>query len=150
MHDDVLVPGVIMRATFAPIAVFAACLLVRGHNLPGGGFAAGIVFTIALILQYMAGGTRWFEERLRIRPVWLVGSGLALAAATGAGSWFFAHPFLTTHTAHVTLPLLGPLHLPSAFLFDLGVFLLVVGSTGLALIALAHQSVRAHRAEREP
>ncbi len=150
VHDDVLVPGVIMRAMFAPIAVFAAYLLVRGHNLPGGGFAAGIVFTIALILQYMAGGTRWFEERLRIRPVWLVGSGLALAAATGAGSWFFAHPFLTTHTAHVTLPLLGPLHLPSAFLFDLGVFLLVVGSTGLALIALAHQSVRAHRAEREP
>ena len=71
-----------------------------------------------------------------------MGAGLALAGATGAGSWLFAHPFLTSHTARLTLPLLGELHLPSAFFFDLGVFSLVVGATGLILIALAHQSTR--------
>jgi multicomponent K+:H+ antiporter subunit A len=71
-----------------------------------------------------------------------VGAGLLLAAATGAGAWLFAHPFLTSHTPHVELPLIGALHLPSAFLFDLGVFSLVVGATGLILIALAHQSLR--------
>jgi multicomponent K+:H+ antiporter subunit A len=147
--DDMLVPGLIMRAMFAAITVLALYLLYRGHNLPGGGFVAGLTFTVAVILQYMAGGTRWFEDRLRIRPAWLVGCGLALAAATGAGSWFFAHPFLASHVAHVSLPLLGDVHLPTAMLFDVGVFLLVVGSTGLTLIALAHQSLRAHRAERE-
>jgi multicomponent K+:H+ antiporter subunit A len=65
-----------------------------------------------------------------------------VAAATGAGAWFFGYPFLTSHTAHVTLPILGALHVPSAFLFDLGVYSLVVGATGLILIALGHQTMR--------
>jgi multicomponent K+:H+ antiporter subunit A len=146
--DDLLVPGVIMRLMFAVIGMFAIYLLVRGHNLPGGGFVAGLTFAVAVILQYMAGGTRWSEERLDLRPVRLVGVGLLVAAATGAGAWFFAHPFLTSHTAHVTLPLVGELHLPSAIAFDVGVFLLVVGATALILIALAHQSIRSHRAPR--
>jgi multicomponent K+:H+ antiporter subunit A len=49
----------------------------------------------------------------------------------------------------VELPLVGELHLPSAFAFDVGVFLLVVGATALILIALAHQSTRSHRAPRQ-
>jgi multicomponent K+:H+ antiporter subunit A len=71
-----------------------------------------------------------------------MGVGLLGAAATGAGAWAWSHPFLTSHTAHFTLPLLGELHLPSAFFFDLGVFALVVGAIALILIALAHQSLR--------
>jgi multicomponent K+:H+ antiporter subunit A len=147
--DDVRVPGVLMRGLFAPIIVFAMYLLFRGHDLPGGGFAAGIVFAIGIILQYMAGGTRWAEERLVLRPVRLMGIGIGLAAATGAGAWLFAHPFLTSHVVHVFVPLIGDMHLPSAFLFDIGVFFLVVGATSLLLIAIAHQSLRARRAERE-
>jgi len=147
--DDAFVPGVLMRAMFAPIFVFAMYLLLRGHNEPGGGFAAGIVFAIGLILQYMASGTRYVESRLVLRPVRLMGLGIGLAALTGAGAWLFAHPFLTSHVAHVDVPLLGDVHLPSAFLFDIGVFLLVIGATTLMLIAIAHQSLRAHRGERE-
>ena len=146
--NDLVVPGVIMRAMFAPIVVLALYLLLRGHDLPGGGFVAGITLAIAIIVQYMAAGTRWVEDRLRIRPVRMMGIGLALAGATGAGAWLFAHPFLTSHVAHVALPVFGEVHLPSAFLFDIGVFLLVVGATTLILIALAHQSLRAHREER--
>jgi multicomponent K+:H+ antiporter subunit A len=149
LADDLLVPGVIMRAMFAVIGVVAIYLLLRGHNQPGGGFVAGLTFAVGLILQYMAGGTRWIEDRLDIRPMQSVGLGLLLAAATGAGAWVFAHPFLTSHVAHMTLPIVGEVHLPSAFFFDIGVFLLVVGATTLILIALAHQSVRAHRRERE-
>jgi multicomponent K+:H+ antiporter subunit A len=147
--DDLTVAGVLMRAMFAAITVFAIYLLVRGHNLPGGGFVAGLTFAVALILQYMAGGTRWFEERLAIRPVWLIGLGLIVSAGTGAGAWFFARPFLTSGLGHANLPLLGEVHVPSAFFFDIGVFLLVVGATTLILIALAHQSLRAHRIEHE-
>ena len=140
--EDILVPAVLMRILFPVIAVLAFYLLLRGHNLPGGGFVAGITLAVAVILQYMAGGTRWAESGLTIRPTRWIGLGLLLAGTTGAGAWLFAHPFLTSHTAHLTLPLLGELHLPSAFFFDLGVFSLVVGATGLILIALAHQSVR--------
>jgi len=88
------------------------------------------------------------EWRLELRPVRLIGVGLLLAAVTGAGAWFFAHPFLTSHTARFEWPIVGEIHLPSAIAFDLGVFSLVVGATALILIALAHQSVRGHRVPR--
>ena len=71
--------------------------------------------------------------------------GLLLALFTGAGAWWFGYPFLTSHTAHLTLPLLGEVHIASALFFDAGVFAAVVGSTLLILTALAHQSVRGHR-----
>ena len=120
--EDLLVPGVIMRFMFPAIGLLAVYLLLRGHNLPGGGFVAGLTLAVAVILQYMAGGTRWAEDRLAIRPMRWMGAGLLLGGATGAGAWLFAHPFLTSHTAHLRVPVLGELHLPSAFLFDLGVF----------------------------
>jgi multicomponent K+:H+ antiporter subunit A len=148
--DDLLVPAVIMRLMFPMIAMLAVYLLLRGHNLPGGGFVAGLTMAVAVILQYMAGGTRWTEARLAIRPVRWVGAGLLLAAATGAGAWVWSRPFLTSHIAHLELPVIGELHLPSALAFDLGVFSLVVGATGLVLIALAHQSTRSHRAPPRP
>jgi multicomponent K+:H+ antiporter subunit A len=141
-REEMFVPAVIMRLMFPAIALFAAYLLWRGHNAPGGGFAAGVALAIAMILQYMAGGTRWAEDRLALRPMRWMGAGLLVAGATGAGALAFGYPFLTTHTAHLALPILGDLHVPSAFLFDIGVFSLVVGATGLILIALAHQSVR--------
>jgi multicomponent K+:H+ antiporter subunit A len=139
-----------MRFMFPAIGVLAIYLLMRGHNLPGGGFVAGLTMAVAIILQYMGGGTRWAEGRLEIRPLRWIGVGLLFAVATGAGAWLFAHPFLTSHTAHVELPLIGELHVPSALVFDLGVFSVVVGATALTLIALAHQSVRSHRAPQKP
>lgn len=74
-----------------------------------------------------------------------IGVGWLVAIATGAGSWVAGYPFLTSHTFHFTLPVVGAVHLPSATFFDIGVFALVVGSTLLILTALAHQSVRSHR-----
>jgi len=64
---------------------------------------------------------------------------------TGLGSLLWGYPFLTTHTAHFSLPVLGEIHVASALFFDIGVFAVVVGATLLILTALAHQSVRAHR-----
>ena len=141
-EDDLRVPAAIIRVMFPAIVVLAAFLLLRGHNLPGGGFVAGITLVIAVILQYMAAGTRRTEAQLGLRPLRWMGSGLLLAAATGAGSWLLAHPFLTSHTPKVVLPVLGEMHLPSAFLFDVGVAAVVFGASGLILIALAHQSLR--------
>ncbi|MCK0538061.1 monovalent cation/H+ antiporter subunit A [Alcanivorax quisquiliarum] len=145
LRGDTMVPGLFMRALMPVLMVMAIYLFMRGHNLPGGGFVAGLVMSVAIILQYMVGGTVWVEENLPIRPHIWIGSGLLLALFTGLGAWVFGFPFLTSHSPHPVLPLLGEVPLPSAFLFDLGVFLLVVGATVLMLIALGHQSVRSHR-----
>jgi multicomponent K+:H+ antiporter subunit A len=136
-----------MRWLFPVIVAFAAFLLLRGHDLPGGGFIAGITLAIGFILQYLAGGTRWTEDRLRIRPVYWIGAGLLLALATGAAAWIFGLPFLTASFQYAELPVLGKVPLASALLFDIGVFVLVVGATVLILIAIAHQSLRSAKPE---
>ncbi|RDE09155.1 monovalent cation/H+ antiporter subunit A [Pelagibacterium lacus] len=136
------VSSIIMHWMFPVIVVLAAYLFFRGHDAPGGGFAAGIAMSIAFLLQYMAGGTRWVEERLRVLPVRWIGSGLLIAALTGLGSWVFGYPFLTSFFQYTELPIVGRVPTASALLFDLGVFALVVGATVLMLIAIAHQSVR--------
>ncbi|MNR38099.1 Na(+)/H(+) antiporter subunit B [compost metagenome] len=82
---------------------------------------------------------------MSLRPLRWMGTGLLCATLTGVGAMLLGYPFLTTHTAHLHLPLLGDTHLASALFFDIGVFTVVVGSTLLILTALAHQSVRGHR-----
>ncbi len=144
--DYLYVPRVVMHLMFPIIAVFAAYLFLRGHDAPGGGFAAGVAMSIAFILQYMASGTRWVEERLRVLPLRWIGLGLLLAAGTGLGATFFGVPFLTSYYEYLELPVLGRIPISSATVFDLGVFVLVVGATVLMIIALAHQSIRSPRA----
>ena len=150
VSDWLVVPSVLTRLLFPVIAVAAVFLLLRGHDLPGGGFSAGLVLSIAFILQYMIGGADWVEERLLLRPLRWIAGGLLLAAGTGLGAMLFGLPFLTTHYSYVDLPLIGPVPVASALLFDIGVFALVVGATVLMLIALAHQSVRGRRSTARP
>jgi multicomponent K+:H+ antiporter subunit A len=140
-----MIPAIYLRLLTPVIVLVAAYLFMRGHNLPGGGFVAGLTFSIAIILQYMLAGTTWVEARLHLRPQRWLFVGLVVSSLTGIGAFIWGYPFLTSHTAHLTVPLLGELHFPSAFLFDLGVFAVVVGSTMLILVALAHQSLRSHR-----
>ena len=131
-----------------PIAILIAThLFLRGHNAPGGGFVAGLVVALAFVSQYMVAGAHWVEERMHLAVLRWIGAGLLLVLATGLGSLIWGYPFLTSHGAHLTLPWLGDIHLPSATLFDAGVFAVVVGAVLLILVALAHQSLRGQRAE---
>lgn len=141
-----MIPAVYLRFLLPFMGIIAVYFFMRGHNLPGGGFVAGLIFATAVIVQYMVAGTDWVESHLRLRPHRWIAWGLVTACVTGLGAWLFGYPFLTSHTAHLDLPLLGQIHVPSAFVFDLGVFLVVVGTTMLILVALAHQSLRSHRA----
>ncbi|MBX9843337.1 MAG: monovalent cation/H+ antiporter subunit A [Xanthobacteraceae bacterium] len=152
VKNAMAIPALMMTVLFPVICAVAVFLLLRGHDLPGGGFVAGVTMAVAFILQYMARGTIWVEARLRILPVRWMGIGLLLAVGTGAAAWLFNRPFLSSSFSYLELPLLGAVPLASALLFDLGVFALVVGATVLMLIAIAHQSVRSHRAPavREP
>jgi multicomponent K+:H+ antiporter subunit A len=142
------IPGLILQLMVPTILLFAAHLFLRGHDLPGGGFAAGLTASVALILLYMAGGVRWVEARIRVAPVRWIAVGLLIALATGAAPWLFGYPFLTSWSTYLDLGPLGRIPLATAVLFDLGVFLLVFGSVTLILTAIAHQSLR--RPRRSP
>jgi multicomponent K+:H+ antiporter subunit A len=149
LKETMLIPRVVMRWMFPFILLLAAHLFLRGHDLPGGGFAAGIAVAIAFVLQYMASGARWVEERLTIRPIVWIGLGLLISVVSGVGAWVFGQPFLTTWFQYADLPILGRVPLASAVVFDLGVVVLVVGATVLMLVALAHQSLRKSRPQDE-
>jgi multicomponent K+:H+ antiporter subunit A len=144
------VPFALTRALFPVMLVVAVYLLLRGHDLPGGGFSAGMVVAIAVLAQYRVGGAAWTEHHIRLRPVVWMGAGLMVAALAGAGALAFGRPFLTTYFDYAVLPVVGRVPLASALVFDIGVFMLVVGATLLMLVALAHQSVRGHRASPRP
>ena len=145
-----MVPAVLVRLLLPVAVVVSMYLFMRGHNQPGGGFVAGLVMSVAFILQYMVAGTQWVEAQMRLRPLRWMGAGLLCATVTGLGAVAMGYPFLTTHTAHLHLPLLGDVHVASALFFDVGVYTVVVGATLLILTALGHQSVRAHRPSSLP
>jgi multicomponent K+:H+ antiporter subunit A len=145
-----LVPTVLGRMLLPVAGMVSVFFLLRGHDAPGGGFVGGLVMATGFIVQYLVNGAFWVESRLRIRPTYWIASGLLLAVATGAGPWIAGRVFLTSRTIDVELPLIGPLHLSSTLLFDIGVYLLVVGATILMLVALAHQSLRSHRVAAGP
>ena len=137
----------LVMATFArlllPLALLVSVFIfLRGHNLPGGGFIAGLITAIALIMQYLANGVAWTHARLPARTHPWIAAGLVVALLTGLASWLFGRPFLTSAFGHPSLPLLGELPLASAMAFDLGVYLVVVGATLLILInlGLAHHA----------
>jgi multicomponent K+:H+ antiporter subunit A len=115
------------------VAVF---ILLRGHNLPGGGFIAGLITAVALIVQYLANGIDWTASRLRTDMHRVVGAGLALATGTGLVAMGLGYPFLTSTFTHLHWPVVGEFELASAMAFDFGVFLVVVGATVLILVQL--------------
>jgi multicomponent K+:H+ antiporter subunit A len=126
-----------------PLALLVSVFIfLRGHNVPGGGFIAGLITAVALILQYMASGIDWTRERWRVHYHPVVAAGVLIAVATGAGSWLFGRPFLTSAFGHFHLPLIGEFELASAMLFDLGVYLTVVGVVMLILANLGKLTKR--------
>jgi multicomponent K+:H+ antiporter subunit A len=123
-------------------------IFLRGHNAPGGGFIAGLVVSVALLIQYMAFGIKQGQALIPVRYDRMAGVGLLIALMTGVGSFLLGFPFLTSYTAHPVLPLLGEIGLATAAAFDLGVFLVVVGSTLLTVMTLAR--VTGPAADEEP
>ncbi|MCP5290209.1 MAG: monovalent cation/H+ antiporter subunit A [Burkholderiaceae bacterium] len=132
------------RVVLPMALVVTAFIFWRGHNLPGGGFIAGLVTAVALVLQYMAMGQARAEAVVhgaagRRFTRW-IGIGLGIAWLTGTGAFLLGKPFLTSAHGHPTVPLLGELPLATAALFDLGVYVTVVGATMLMLSVLGAAS----------
>ncbi|WP_376987258.1 monovalent cation/H+ antiporter subunit A [Bosea sp. R86505] len=139
---------VVATRALLPLALTVGVyIFLRGHNLPGGGFIAGLVVAMALIMQYMASGYVWANARARLDSQAMIGAGIVIAGLTGIGSFVFGRPFLTSSFDYFSLPLVGTFELATAMAFDLGVFLAVVGAV---LLSLSQISRVQQRAERSP
>ncbi|MFD1882603.1 monovalent cation/H+ antiporter subunit A [Paracoccus pacificus] len=135
---------VVATRLILPISlVVGLFIFLRGHNEPGGGFVAGLVVSVSLVMQYMASGFAWTQDRQRVPYHVLIGLGVVAAGITGIGAWFFDLPFLTSTYGYFRIPPLEKFELATAMGFDLGVFLCVVGAVMLALNSLSRIARRA-------
>lgn len=152
-HGAIATPGLTLRFNPSPLMlrmtaswvlpialVYSLYILLRGHNLPGGGFIAGLITAIALVIQYIAIGQEQAEKLIRARhgrlyECW-IGGGLTLAGLTGAGALLWGRSFLSSAYFYIHVPILGKLPVASAMLFDIGVFFTVVGATLLLISVL--------------
>ncbi len=144
-----LLLAVVSQALLPLALMVSVYIFFRGHNLPGGGFVAGLITAVAMILQYVAQGVDWVKPRLKVEYSTLIALGILCASATGLASWLFNKPFLTSWFDYFDLPLIGTIELASAIAFDLGVYLTVVGSTLLILANLGKVTTRYRPVHKE-
>ncbi|MFI5780972.1 Na+/H+ antiporter subunit A [Nocardia sp. NPDC051570] len=126
-RDRSMVLAMTTRLLFPTIMVLSIYFFFSGHNAPGGGFAGGLTAGLALVLRYLAGGRYELAEALPVDAGHVLGAGLMLSAGTATGSLLLGAPPLSSAIVEVTLPVLGHVKLVTAMLFDLGVYLIVVG-----------------------
>lgn len=119
--------------------VFSLYLLFSGHNSPGGGFVAGLVVGITLMLEYIAGGGERVRELLPVRASTMLAFGLSLALLTGLAGFVWGDAFLETTYVEVDVPVLGLVKATSALPFDIGVFVVVAGLVASLITAFGSE-----------
>ncbi|MFC4557226.1 Na(+)/H(+) antiporter subunit B [Virgibacillus kekensis] len=117
---------------------FSIYLLFAGHSKPGGGFVGGLMTASAIVLMYMAYGAEVLEKILPIDYRLLIPVGLLLALGTGVGSFVFTEPFLSHTYEYFQVPIFGKMELATAMLFDIGVYITVLGVTITIILSIAN------------
>lgn len=117
------------------LLLFSVFLLLRGHNEPGGGFVGGLAAAAAFALYAITCGVESTRRMLWLHPRTLLGAGLVLAAGAGLMSLLWGLPYLTGMWSSLEIPALGKLGTP--LLFDIGVYLVVVGTVLMIVFELA-------------
>lgn len=135
-----IIAEVVTQWAFPVIFLFAIYLLLAGHNNPGGGFIAGVMAAAALALEYVVFGMRAVQRATRSSYLGLVALGLTFALGTGLGSLIVGGEFLKSGILHLTLPIFGEVEIVSAFVFDVGVFFIVVGVTVTVISLLGQEA----------
>lgn len=134
-----LMVDVVTRLLFPSMLVLSIFFFFSGHNAPGGGFAGGLVAGLALTLRYLAGGRRELKETIPVDPTSILGAGMLFSLLAAVWPMFIGDPPLTSYILDVEIPLIGDVHVASALLFDLGVYLIVIGLVVHILNALGGQ-----------
>ena len=148
------VPADLAQIMFPLTLTVSIFLFLRGHNSPGGGFIAGLVLAVPLLIQYVIQGAASVESRFGFDYIRCIGIGLLVAVASGSASMLFGVPFLTSGHIDLMLPLIGKVPLASAIGFDIGVYLVVFGGAMLMLSMMGTikpaRSGNARRGEIDP
>lgn len=124
------------RLLFPMLLLFSVYMTLRGHNAPGGGFIGGLIAASAFALLMLVEGPRLMLRALRVHPFRLLGVGLAVAGGAGVIAWFGGEPFMTGMWGYVPIGWGPPIKLGTPLLFDLGVFVGVLGFLLTILLAL--------------
>ncbi|QHS22345.1 Na(+)/H(+) antiporter subunit B [Virgibacillus sp. MSP4-1] len=135
-HNDLIFRTMTALIAFILLG-FSIYLFLAGHQSPGGGFIGGLMTSAAIVLMYMAYGLKPIEKILPVNFKLLIPTGLLIATLTGIGSFIFGEPFLSQTYGHFHLPIFGDSELATAMLFDLGVYLTVVGVTLTIMLTIA-------------
>jgi multicomponent Na+:H+ antiporter subunit B len=152
-REPTIIAKTVTRTVVPIIAVTAVALLLQGHNLPGGGFIAGVLTATAFVLLYVIYGIEAVRRDLVVRSegygllsgpteayARTFAAGLALALAAGIAAMLFEVPFLTQAVVFLEgIPLYGELEVASALAFDLGVYFVVVGSLLTILVVVGKE-----------
>ena len=132
-----LILSTAIRYTLPLMIVFSVFILLRGHNEPGGGFVGGLVASAAFALYSFTNNLSEVRRALRVEPRTLIGVGLLVAVSSGALSLFRGLPFMTGWWYPDPLPVIGKVGTP--FIFDIGVYLVVIGVTLLIIFSLTEE-----------
>jgi multicomponent Na+:H+ antiporter subunit B len=119
------------------LVLFSVFILLRGHNEPGGGFVGGLLIAGAFALYALAYEAKAARRLLRLDPRTMIGVGLVTAAGSGLVALWHGQPFLTGLWLPYPIPFLGKLG--TVLFFDLGVYLVVLGTTLLVLFTLEEE-----------
>ncbi|MFC4021771.1 Na+/H+ antiporter subunit A [Micromonospora sp. GCM10011542] len=122
-----IVLEVVTRLIFHTVVLFSLFLLLSGHNAPGGGFAGGLVASLALVVRYLAGGRYELAEAAPIGAGAVLGAGLAISVGTGVVALLTGGSVLESARVDLSLPVIGDFYLVTSLFFDVGVYLVVVG-----------------------
>ena len=138
-----------LNAVFHTIVVFAIYLEFAGHNAPGGGFIAGLVAGVGLILRVITGRAT-LRSRLGFPPERLLGAGILLVTGTALTSYLLGNALLEHHTWEAKLPVLGKVKATSALPFDTGIFLIVIGVIATLTAVLVGEPDQGDPSQEEP
>jgi multicomponent Na+:H+ antiporter subunit B len=130
----------IARVVIHIILLFSIFMLFKGHNEPGGGFIAGLMASVSIVLVYIVYDAQTVRKFMPISYPAMIALGLVFAAGTGIGGVILGYPFLTQTFDYFHIPLVGEIELATALSFDIGVFLVVVGATLLIISTLGESS----------
>ncbi|GIF00884.1 Na+/H+ antiporter subunit A [Paractinoplanes rishiriensis] len=139
---------VVTRLVFHTIVLFSVYLLFAGHNAPGGGFAGGLVVGLALVLRYLAGGRHELDVAAPVDAGVIMGAGLFIALGTGLTALVAGGEVLQSALLDWHLPVLGHVHFVTSMVFDVGVYLVVIGVVLNILRSLGAEVDRHEQSER--
>lgn len=143
MHKEAPIVSLILqtatRFVFSLLLLLSIFLLLRGHNEPGGGFIGGLMGALAFVLYAIAFNVEEARRLLHINPRVFIGTGLLAAAFAGIMALVNGDAFLTGLWWDVDLPILGETHLSTVLIFDIGVYLAVIGVTLTIILTLLEE-----------